>query len=150
MNIHLIAIGGSAMHNLALELHKKGYQVTGSDDEIFEPSKSRLEAAGLLPEKWGWYPERITSRLDAVILGMHAREDNPELQKAQELGIPIYSYPEYLYKQQITGHRRRKSWKNDHNFDDHACFENMRNRIRLYGRSFIGRLRYHGSPERPK
>ena len=117
MNIHLIAIGGSAMHNLALELHKKGYQVTGSDDEIFEPSKSRLEAAGLLPEKWGWYPERITSRLDAVILGMH---------------------------------RRRKSWKNDHNFDDHACFENMRNRIRLYGRSFIGRLRYHGSPERPK
>ena len=87
MNIHLIAIGGSAMHNLALELHKKGYQVTGSDDEIFEPSKSRLEAAGLLPEKWGWYPERITSRLDAVILGMHAREDNPELQKAQELGI---------------------------------------------------------------
>ena len=75
MNIHLIAIGGSAMHNLALELHKKGYQVTGSDDEIFEPSKSRLEAAGLLPEKWGWYPERITSRLDAVILGMHARED---------------------------------------------------------------------------
>ena len=99
MNIHLIAIGGSAMHNLALELHKKGYQVTGSDDEIFEPSKSRLEAAGLLPEKWGWYPERITSRLDAVILGMHAREDNPELQKAQELGIPIYSYPEYLYEQ---------------------------------------------------
>jgi len=84
MNIHLIAIGGSAMHNLALELHKKGYQVTGSDDEIFEPSKSRLEAAGLLPEKWGWYPERITSRLDAVILGMHAREDNPELQKALE------------------------------------------------------------------
>ena len=132
MNIHLIAIGGSAMHNLALELHKKGYQVTGSDDEIFEPSKSRLEAAGLLPEKWGWYPERITSRLDAVILGMHAREDNPELQK------------------EITGHRRGKSWKNDHNFDDHACFENMRNRIRLYGRSFIGRLRYHGSPERPK
>ena len=85
MNIHLIAIGGSAMHNLALELHKKGYQVTGSDDEIFEPSKSRLEAAGLLPEKWGWYPERITSRLDAVILGMHAREDNPELQKHMNL-----------------------------------------------------------------
>ena len=152
MNIHLIAIGGSAMHNLALELHKKGYQVTGSDDEIFEPSKSRLEAAGLLPEKWGWYPERITSRLDAVILGMHAREDNPELQKAQELGIPIYSYPEYLYEQ--TKNKLRVivggSHGNDHNFDDHACFENMRNRIRLYGRSFIGRLRYHGSPERPK
>ena len=82
------------MHNLALELHKKGYQVTGSDDEIFEPSKSRLEAAGLLPEKWGWYPERITSRLDAVILGMHAREDNPELQKAQELGITVLTEAE--------------------------------------------------------
>lgn len=99
MNIHFIAIGGSAMHNLALELQKKGYQVSGSDDEIFEPSKSRLQAAGLLPEKWGWYPERITSQLDAVILGMHAREDNPELQKAQELGLRIYSYPEYLYEQ---------------------------------------------------
>ena len=142
MNIHLIAIGGSAMHNLALELHKKGYQVTGSDDEIFEPSKSRLEAAGLLPEKWGWYPERITSRLDAVILGMHAREDNPDVQLS---GVSVRAN-----QKQITGHRRRKSWKNDHNFDDHACFENMRNRIRLYGRSFIGRLRYHGSPERPK
>ena len=103
MNIHLIAIGGSAMHNLALELHKKGYQVTGSDDEIFEPSKSRLEAAGLLPEKWGWYPERITSRLDAVILGMHAREDNPELQKAQELGIPIYITICCVIKEHLQG-----------------------------------------------
>ena len=99
MNIHFIAIGGSAMHNLALELHKKGYHVTGSDDEIFEPSKSRLQHASLLPEKWGWYPEKIDTRLDAVILGMHAREDNPELQEARRLGIPIFSYPEYLYEQ---------------------------------------------------
>lgn len=99
MNVHFIAIGGSAMHNLALELHKKGYRVTGSDDEIFEPSRSRLEKAGILPEKWGWYPEKITPATDAVILGMHAREDNPELQKARELGIRVYSYPEYLYEQ---------------------------------------------------
>ena len=105
MNIHFIAIGGSAMHNLALELHKKGYRVTGSDDEIFEPSRSRLEQAGLLPEKWGWFPEKITPELDAVILGMHAREDNPELQKARELGLKIFSYPEYLYEQ--TKNKRR-------------------------------------------
>ena len=78
MNVHFIAIGGSAMHNLALELHKKGYQVSGSDDEIFEPSRSRLQQAGLLPEAWGWFPEKITPALDAVILGMHARQDNPE------------------------------------------------------------------------
>lgn len=99
MNIHFIAVGGSAMHNLALELHKKGYQVTGSDDEIFEPSKSRLQHAGILPEAWGWFPEKITDQLDAVILGMHARKDNPELQRAKELGIRIFSYPEYLYEQ---------------------------------------------------
>ena len=99
MNIHFIAIGGAAMHNLALALHKKGYNVTGSDDEIFEPSKSRLQKAGLLPEQWGWYPEKITPALDAVILGMHARKDNPELLRAQELGLKIYSYPEYLYEQ---------------------------------------------------
>lgn len=99
MNIHFIAIGGAAMHNLALALHNKGYHVTGSDDEIFEPSKSRLQAAGLLPEAWGWFPEKITPSLNAVILGMHARKDNPELLKAQELGIKIYSYPEYLYEQ---------------------------------------------------
>lgn len=99
MNVHFIAIGGAAMHNLALALHKKGYRVTGSDDEIFEPSKSRLQQAGLLPEAWGWFPEKITPQLDAVILGMHAREDNPELLRAQELGIRIYSYPEYLYEQ---------------------------------------------------
>lgn len=99
MHIHFIAIGGSAMHNLALALHEKGYTITGSDDVIFEPSKSRLEAKGLCPETFGWYPEKITSDLDAVILGMHAKEDNPELLKAQELGVKIYSYPEFLYEQ---------------------------------------------------
>jgi len=99
MNVHFIAIGGSAMHNLAIALHKKGYQVTGSDDEIFEPSKTRLKKHGLLPEHEGWFPENITSELDAVILGMHARQDNPELIRAQELGLKIFSYPEYLYEQ---------------------------------------------------
>ncbi|GIU70030.1 MAG: peptidoglycan synthetase [Candidatus Woesearchaeota archaeon] len=99
MRIHLIAIGGSAMHNLALALHSKGYHVTGSDDEIFEPSKSRLAAKGLLPETIGWDENRITSDIDAVILGMHARNDNPELIKAQDLGLKIYSYPEYIYEQ---------------------------------------------------
>ncbi len=99
MKIHFIAIGGSAMHNLALALHEKGYRVTGSDDEIFDPSKSRLEAKGLLPETYGWYPEKITADLNAVILGMHAKEDNPELLKAKELGLSIYSYPEFLYDQ---------------------------------------------------
>ena len=99
MKVHFIAIGGSAMHNLALALHHKGYEVTGSDDEIFDPAKSRLQQAGLLPDKEGWYPERITNDLDAVVLGMHARIDNPELQRAQELGLKIYSYPEYLYEQ---------------------------------------------------
>ncbi|ANH60307.1 UDP-N-acetylmuramate--L-alanine ligase [Dokdonia donghaensis] len=98
MNIHFIAIGGAAMHNLALALHHKGETVTGSDDTIFDPSKSRLEKYGLLPEAFGWFPEKITSDLDAVILGMHAKEDNPELLKAQELGLNIYSYPEYLYE----------------------------------------------------
>ncbi len=99
MNIHFIAIGGSAMHNLAMALHQKGYQITGSDDAIFEPSKSRLQAKGLLPETLGWYPNKITTNLDAVVLGMHAKEDNPELLKAQELGVKIYSYPEFLYEQ---------------------------------------------------
>lgn len=87
------------MHNLALALHHKGYQVTGSDDEIFEPSKSRLKKYGLLPEKEGWHPEKIHSGLDAVILGMHAREGNPELEKARELGLKVFSYPEYIYEQ---------------------------------------------------
>ena len=87
------------MHNLAIALHKKGYQVTGSDDEIFEPSKSRIASYGLLPEKFGWDENRITADIDAVILGMHARIDNPELLKAQELGLTIYSYPAYIYEQ---------------------------------------------------
>ena len=99
MKVHFIAIGGSAMHNLALALHNKGYQVTGSDDAIFEPSKSRLEAKGLLPAQLGWYTENITTNLDAIILGMHAKLDNIELVRAKELGIKIYSYPEYLYEQ---------------------------------------------------
>ncbi|MBT6808632.1 MAG: peptidoglycan synthetase, partial [Flavobacteriales bacterium] len=99
MNIHLIAIGGSAMHNMALALHHKGYTITGSDDAIFSPSKDRLEKHDLLPKDMGWFPEKITKNLDAIILGMHAREDNPELSKAKKLDIPIYSYPEYIYEQ---------------------------------------------------
>ena len=99
MRIHFIAIGGSAMHNLALALEHKGYVITGSDDVIFEPSKSRLAAKGLLPSEFGWFPEKVTSDLDAIVLGMHAKADNPELLKAQELGITIYSYPEFLYEQ---------------------------------------------------
>jgi UDP-N-acetylmuramate: L-alanyl-gamma-D-glutamyl-meso-diaminopimelate ligase len=99
MRIHFIAIGGSAMHNLAIALHKKGYQVSGSDDVIFEPAKSRLDKYGLLPAEMGWDESRISTDLNAVILGMHARIDNPELLKAQELGVKIYSYPEYIYEQ---------------------------------------------------
>lgn len=99
MRIHFIAIGGSAMHNLAIALFKKGFQVSGSDDQIFEPSFSRLQKYGLLPSKMGWDVSKITADLDAVILGMHARIDNPELLKAQELGLRIYSYPEYIYEQ---------------------------------------------------
>jgi UDP-N-acetylmuramate: L-alanyl-gamma-D-glutamyl-meso-diaminopimelate ligase len=97
--VHFIAIGGSAMHNLALALHHKGLEISGSDDEIFEPSHSRLSKAGILPEKMGWFPEKIQANLDAVILGMHARKDNPELLRAQELGLKIYSYPEYVFQQ---------------------------------------------------
>jgi len=99
MRIHFIAIGGAAMHNLALALKNKGYQLTGSDDVIYEPSKSRLEKEGLLPEAFGWFPQKITKDLDAIILGMHAKPDNPELLKAQQLGIRIYSYPEFLFEQ---------------------------------------------------
>jgi UDP-N-acetylmuramate: L-alanyl-gamma-D-glutamyl-meso-diaminopimelate ligase len=99
MRIHFIAIGGSAMHNLALALHYKGYQVTGSDDEIFDPARSRLAACGLLPEKLGWFPEKLTIDIDAIILGMHARGDNPELARARRMGLKIYSYPEFLYEQ---------------------------------------------------
>jgi UDP-N-acetylmuramate: L-alanyl-gamma-D-glutamyl-meso-diaminopimelate ligase len=98
MHVHLIAIGGSAMHNIALALLEKGFTVTGSDDEINEPSKSRLKQAGILPAEIGWYPEKIVPGIDAVILGMHAREDNPELIKAKELGLKVYSYPEYIYE----------------------------------------------------
>ena len=99
MKVHFIAIGGSAMHNLAIALCQKGIHVSGSDDEIFEPALSHLRDAGLLPDEIGWHPERITPDIDAIILGMHAREDNPELVKARELGIKIYSFPEYLYEQ---------------------------------------------------
>ena len=99
MRTHFIAIGGAAMHNLALALHNKEYIVTGSDDAIFEPSKSRLEKKRLLPLEFGWFPEKITSDIEAIILGMHAKADNPELLKAQELGLKIYSYPEFLYEQ---------------------------------------------------
>ncbi len=99
MKVHLIAIGGSAMHNLAIALYQKGFEVSGSDDEIFEPSKSRLDKLGLLPSEMGWFPEKITDDIQSVILGMHARADNPELKKAQELGLRIFSYPEYIYEQ---------------------------------------------------
>jgi UDP-N-acetylmuramate: L-alanyl-gamma-D-glutamyl-meso-diaminopimelate ligase len=96
--VHLISIGGAVMHNLALCLHNEGHAVSGSDDEIFEPSRSRLESAGLLPAVPGWFPEKITADLDAVILGMHARKDNPELLKALELKLNVYSFPEYVYE----------------------------------------------------
>lgn len=99
MKVHFIAIGGSAMHNLAIALHQKGITVTGSDDEIFEPSRSRLSKYDLLPAQMGWNEEHITSDLDYVILGMHARKDNPELQRARDLNIKVVSYPEFLYEQ---------------------------------------------------
>lgn len=99
MKVHFIAIGGSAMHNLAIALKQRGYEVAGSDDQIFEPSKSRLIKYGLMPGKVGWQPGKINSDIDAVIVGMHARKDNSELLKARELGLTIYSYPEFLYYQ---------------------------------------------------
>tara|TARA_B110000046_G_scaffold28052_1_gene28861 strand:- start:178674 stop:180023 length:1350 start_codon:yes stop_codon:yes gene_type:complete len=99
MKVHFIAIGGSAMHNMAIALHKKGFNVSGSDDEIFEPSKGRLKKYGLLPKDEGWTPSSISADLDVIILGMHAKKDNPELLSAQELGLKIYSYPEYVYEQ---------------------------------------------------
>jgi UDP-N-acetylmuramate: L-alanyl-gamma-D-glutamyl-meso-diaminopimelate ligase len=105
MNYHFIAIGGSAMHNLAIALHKKGDKITGSDDEIFEPSRSRLLKYGLLPEEIGWNADKINNNIDAVVLGMHAKIDNPELLKAKDMNIPIYSYPEFLYNQ--TQHKKR-------------------------------------------
>ncbi len=105
MRIHFIAIGGSAMHNLAIALKVNGYEITGSDDEIFEPSRGRLKKYGLLPESDGWHPDMISKNLDAVILGMHARPDNPELLRAREIGIKIYSYPEFLYEH--AGNKKR-------------------------------------------
>jgi UDP-N-acetylmuramate: L-alanyl-gamma-D-glutamyl-meso-diaminopimelate ligase len=99
MHFHFIAIGGSAMHNLAIALYLKGEQVSGSDDEIFSPSKERLKKHGLLPDKIGWNPELINEQVDTIILGMHARIDNPELLKAKELQIPVFSYPEFIYEQ---------------------------------------------------
>lgn len=99
MKLHFIAIGGSAMHNLAIALKEKGYQITGSDDAIYEPSRSRLAIHSLLPDEMGWFPDKIDLSLDAIVLGMHARENNPELLKARELGIKIYSYPEFLFEQ---------------------------------------------------
>lgn len=105
MNVHFISIGGAVMHNMALALQQKGYTVTGSDDEIFEPALSRLQSKGLLPAQIGWFPEKLHTGLDAVILGMHARKDNPELLRAQELGLKIYSFPEYMYEQTRTKKR---------------------------------------------
>lgn len=99
MKVHFISIGGSVMHQLAIALQQKGYQVSGTDDEVFEPAKGNLLAAGLLPERIGWQPDLITTKLDAVILGMHAKADNPEMAKAKELGLPIYSFPEYIYQE---------------------------------------------------
>ena len=104
MRIHFIAVGGSAMHNLALALHDNGHQVSGSDDVIFEPSRGRLAKAGLLPAQMGWSADRIHADIDIVILGMHAKPDNPELARAKELGLRILSYPEYLYE-----HSREKT-----------------------------------------
>lgn len=99
MRVHFIAIGGSVMHQLALALHRKGYHVTGSDDEIFEPARSNLQNEGILPAEEGWFPGKLEPGIDAIILGMHARADNPELQKAKELNIPVYSFPEYIYQE---------------------------------------------------
>lgn len=97
--IHLIAMGGSVMHQLAIALKKKGYAISGSDDEIYEPARSNLEKAGILPDQPGWHPERITPDTDAVILGMHARADNPEIQQARALNVPVFSFPEYIYQE---------------------------------------------------
>lgn len=99
MNVHFIAIGGSVMHQLAIALSRKGYMISGSDDEIFEPALGNLQQQGICPPQTGWFPEKITADLDAVILGMHARADNEELQRAKELGIKIYSFPEYIYQE---------------------------------------------------
>src|ERR1700712_5427062 len=96
-HIHFIAIGGAVMHQLALALQKQENIVTGSDDEINDPAKTNLANAGILPEKYGWHPEKITNQLDAIVLGMHAKTDNPELLAAQKIGVPIFSFPEYVH-----------------------------------------------------
>src|SRR5687767_12742599 len=100
--IHFIAIGGSIMHALAIDMQSKGHAVTGSDDEIYEPSRSRLLEKGLLPEYSGWRPEIITRDIDLVVLGMHARKDNPELLKARELGLKVQSFPEFIYSISVS------------------------------------------------
>ncbi len=105
MNIHFISIGGSVMHQLAIALNRKGYNVSGSDDEIFEPAKTNLQQEGILPETVGWFKENIYPGLDAVILGMHAKADNPELLKAKELNLAVYSFPEYIFKE--SGDKKR-------------------------------------------
>ena len=99
MKIHFIAIGGSAMHNLAIALKLKGYSITGSDDVINDPSRSRLKKYNLLPQKEGWFSYKISSDIDAVVLGMHAKDDNPELLKARKIGLKIFSYPEFIFNQ---------------------------------------------------
>ncbi len=105
MKIHFISIGGSVMHQLAIALKRKGYIVTGTDDEIFEPAKTNLEREGLLPQRFGWNEALITPDLDAIILGMHAKDDNPELLKAKQLGLSIYSFPEYIYQESLEKQR---------------------------------------------
>src|SRR6187431_426150 len=96
--IHFIAVGGSVMHNLAIALKQAGHEISGSDDDIYEPSRSALEKHGLLPSKMGWSPDKISKEIDTVLLGMHAKSDNPELLRAQELGIPIFSFPDYIFE----------------------------------------------------
>jgi UDP-N-acetylmuramate: L-alanyl-gamma-D-glutamyl-meso-diaminopimelate ligase len=105
MRIHFISIGGSVMHQLAIALKNKGYIITGSDDEIFEPAAANLQSAGISPDKIGWFPENITADIDAIILGMHAKQDNPELKKAVALGLKIYSFPEYIYHESLRKKR---------------------------------------------
>lgn len=103
--VHFISIGGTIMSNLAIALHHKGLHISGSDDEVYDPSKANLEANGLLPRKMGWDDRNISSDIDAVIVGMHAKEDNPELLKAKELKIKIYSFPEYIHEQSLNKQR---------------------------------------------
>ena len=105
MRIHFISVGGSVMHQLAIALKHKGYEISGSDDEIFEPAVTALKSEGIFPEKMGWFPENITPDIDSIILGMHAKPDNPELEKAISLGLKIYSFPEYIYRESL--HKKR-------------------------------------------